>query len=442
MFRHSHLFRRCATPKCKHKPHSVCPCCDKKLCDGHLKEHENLKNPQLNPLVDQMNSLENRFKSSNKLFLMGNCREQIDQWYKNSHELLEEFYKKKCEELDEVCQNKLEQQQHQFDEVRSKLNQLIELKETNQLEDKSKSTSIDNLRMQLEQIEKTTFKIDFHPFTIDSTWILFEEPNFNQIQISNLLDVHQSIPCKGEWGPALVSNYNYLLIDRHPNLCLIDRQSQIVKEIPWKFDFVRDMCWSSTINAFLLITRNRELYLVHEKTLAIEFVQNIDTQDWSSCTCSDQSLYLTAHREGTNLFQFELSNDFSLIKRWKPPQSCKNYEQILNTSYQNSKLAFVISHTTTNVVHFEVRSSTTLERLWLLKLDLFYTVGQPLIRCSSFLFDQWLIIDNTTSQLFQITKDGQMQAVFQSDTSLWNAVLFTSHLLAIRTKHSVNFHHL
>lgn len=442
MFLRSQMFRRCSVEKCKNKWRSVCSCCARKLCADHLKQHENLRNPNLNPLVDQINTLEERFKSSNKDFLLGNCRKQLEQWYKTSRDSLEQFYLEKCEELDRCCQSKLEQQQNQFDEVRSKLNEYIELKETGKNLDESSPISLENLKHQLDQIEKTEFQIEVQPLQIDPTWINIEEPNFNHVHLSNLLDVHQTIQCTGEWGPALSSNQNFLLIDRHPTLCLINRQSNVVKEIHWKFDFIRDMSWSATLSAFILITRNRQVFLVHEKNLAIEFVETIEQQDWLSCTSSDKYLYLTCLREGTNLFQFELSRSFPMVKRWKPPQSCKQYEQILNIKYLSSKLAFVISNMTTSYVHFEVRSSATLDRLWILKLDLFYAVGQPLIRCSAFLYDQWLIIDNNASKLFQITKDGQIQAIFKSDTSLWNAVLFTSHTLAIRTKNSVNFHQL
>ena len=434
--------RTCAIDKCKRKWRETCSCCQKNLCHDHIKEHQDLNNPQLNPLVNELNALEKQLQSSNTKKLIGDCQVKLEQWRDQSLRLIHRLYEEKCEELDRRCRMKLDEQRTQLNQIRSKINELIRQQQTNQEQANSMVAIVPNIQREIKTIEDTHFQLDIRPFNIDQQLIFIEEFEPNECYLSNLSTPFQTIDCEGEWGPGLASDQQFLLIDRHPNLCLVNQQLQIIKQSPWKFDFIRDMCWSSALTSFILTTRSRQIYLVHQKTLATELIQTIEEQDWSSCTCSESSLYLTARREGTNLFQFNLLSSFELIKRWKPPQSCKQYEGILNTAYKNKKLAFVTAHSSTSIVQLELRSSTTLDRLWSLRLDMSHIMGQPLIRCSPLKCDEWLVVDNNTSLLVHVAKDGQIKETSKCNSSPWNAVLFGSNLLAIRTKNSVDFHKL
>ncbi|CAF0862721.1 unnamed protein product [Rotaria sordida] len=418
--------RTCAIEKCKHKSRSICPCCNKNLCHNHLKEHDDLNNPQLNPLINQFNILDEQLKSSNTDKLIGDCRQKLIQWRDNCHKMINQLYEQKIHELDQRCLQKLDEQRTQLNLIRSKMTELTRQQENNQKHIDSTTLTIRHIHEEIKAIENTHLQLDIRPLTIDDSFIFIEEFEPNKCNLVNLTTPYRTIDCS----------------DRHPNLCLINQKFEIIKQCPWKFDFIRDMCWSSTLNCFIVITRSREIYLVNEKTLATELIQTIEEQDWSSCTCSDTSFYLTARREGTNIYEFNLLSSFTLIKRWKPPHSCKQYEVILNTAYKNKTLALVISHCSTSIVHFELRSSITLDRLWSIELNISHRIGQPLIRCSSLKCDEWLVVDNNTSQLFHIRKDGQIKSVYPCNPSPWNAVMFGSNLLAIRTKNSVNFHKL
>ena len=434
--------RTCAIEKCKHKWRVTCSCCNQNLCHDHFKEHtDSNKNPQLKPLMNEIQNLDKQIQSSNRMKLIGNCRIKLDQWRENAHQMIDRFYQDKCQELDQRSLDKLEEQRAQLNQIRAKVNEVLrQQQETNEEQSNAMPTTLQEIQQDLKAIEDTHFQVEIRPLTIEKNEILIEEIQPNECRLSDLRNPFRAIDCSGEWGPVLAKNNRYLLIDRHPNLCLVNLQLEIVKQSPWKFDFIRDMTWSSALNSFIVTTRSREIYLVHENTLATELIQTIAEQDWSSCTCSETSLYLTARREGTNIFQFNLSPSFELIKRWKPPHSCKQYEIILNSEYQNNKLALLISHTSTNLVQLELRSSTTLDRLWSVRLDMTHTIGQPLIRCSALKFDQWLVVDNNTSQIVHLDKDGQIKTTAVYDPSPWNAILFASNLLAVRTKNSVNFH--
>lgn len=432
--------RTCAIEKCKRKSRSICSCCNKNLCPDHLKEHDDLNNPQLNPLINELNILDERLKALDKTQLIGDCRQKLDEWRDNCYRMINQLHQQKCQELDQLCSQKLDEQRVKLNEIRSKMSELISQRETNQNNMDLMIPNVHHIHDEIKSIENTCFQLDIRPLKIDDYLIFVEEFQPNKCNLSSLATPYRTISCSGEWGPALVSNSRYLLIDQHPNLCLINQDFKIVKQSPWKFDFIRDMCWSSKLNSFISITRNREIYLINESTLATEFVHAIEEKDWSSCTCSDTSFYLTARREGTNIFEFNLLSSFDLVKKWKPPHSCKPYEIILNTAYKNKTLALVISNSSTNRVNFELRSSATLDRLWLLELNITHGIGQPLIRCSSLKCDEWIVVDNNNAQLLHIRKDGQFAGILPCNSSPWNIAMFGYHILAIRTKNSVNFH--
>ena len=87
----------------------------------------------------------------------------------------------------------------------------------------------------------------------------------------------------------MASNNRFLLIDQYPNLCLFDRELTLVKQFPWEHDRITDMCWSSTLNSFIIITDKDGVFLVNENLTSIEPIQTIEKKEWLSCTCSDAS---------------------------------------------------------------------------------------------------------------------------------------------------------
>ena len=143
---------------------------------------------------------------------------------------------------------------------------------------------------------------------------------------------------------------------------------------------------------------------------------------------------------GTNIFEFNLLSSFQLIKQWKPPKSCKQHEYIDDISYNNGKLALIIKVSSNNTVHLEVRSSTTLDHLWSLQLDIKKSWFQQTISCCPLMYDEWLVVEGNTSHLFHILKNGQMKLMGEYKPSPVNAILFGSNILVIRTKKTIMFH--
>jgi hypothetical protein len=258
-------------------------------------------------------------------------------------------------------------------------------------------------------------------------------------QSLNLSSTFQMIVCQHSVGSALATNHQQLLMDQRLSLHLFNQDFILIKQYQWKKDFIRNICWSITLKKFIFITNNKQIYLVNDNLISIECLSMISEQDWLSCTCSDISLFLTT---GTQIFEFNLSTKFELIQQWISPYSCQKHEFIRDIVYNNQTLALIIEDSLSNLVHLELRSSETLDRLWSFRSDIQYHLFQPAIRCCSLKYDQWLVIDSNNSRLIHIDKNGQMKGLHVYKSPPWNAILYGHNTLAIRTENTLNFHQI
>ena len=59
-----------------------------------------------------------------------------------------------------------------------------------------------------------------------------------------------------------------------PNLCFVDQEMNIDKEVLWNHDDkIREICWSSTLDRFIVIGA-KNVFLVDENTLTIDNSSN------------------------------------------------------------------------------------------------------------------------------------------------------------------------
>ncbi|CAF5077322.1 unnamed protein product, partial [Rotaria sp. Silwood1] len=66
--------------------------------------------------------------------------------------------------------------------------------------------------------------------------------------------------------------------------------------------------------------------------------------------------------------------------------------------------------------------------------------GQRIIRVCLLKYDEWLVIDYSTSHLLHVSKDGKIKAKRLYEPTAHNAVLFGSNILAIRTTNCLNYY--
>ncbi|CAF3824475.1 unnamed protein product [Rotaria sp. Silwood1] len=432
----------CTIETCKRKSRALCHCCSQNLCPDHLKEHDDVINSQVNPLVDEINNIDNQLSSLNVDDVIDKCRQKLDKWRHDCHNVIDRYYEEKSQELQQRCVQLVSQKRKKIHQLKLKTNELIQEQEVTHDDISSLKSTINNIKRDVNQFEENGILVDTHPLIINQYLVYIEELTSNKLDIYTLSSPYQSVDCSNDDWQVLASNKHFLLLGQYPNLCLFNKELTLLKQFPWEYDRISDICWSSTINSFIIITNKNGVFLINENLTSIKSIQTIEKSQWMSCTCSNASLYLITNESTSDIFQFNLLSSFHFIKRWKSPQTC-NYDELIYTiAYNNETLALIIREKDDKSKRIELRSSSTLDKLWSLSFDTMYRLGRRLYRLCSLKYDEWLVIDDTTSHIVHVSNDGKIKARRSYKPTVHNAVLFGSNMLAMRTKTCLNFYRI
>ncbi|CAF2120138.1 unnamed protein product [Rotaria magnacalcarata] len=405
----------CAIETCKCKSREICHCCNTNLCTDHLKVHVDLINSQIHPLAVEINTLDNQLSLLNVDEVIGKCRQKLDKWHHECHPTVDCFYEEKCQELQERCVEKVGEKRKKIHQLKLKTNELM----------REQEATHDDI-------------FDADPLIINQNLVYIAQWTSNELDLSTLLSPYRTITCSQDSWTATTSNNHFLLIDQYPNLCLYDKQLTLLKEYSWEYDSIPDMCWSSTLNSFIIITNKNGAFLMNENLTSLECIQTIEKKRWLSCTCSDSTLFLTTNESGSNIFQFNLLLSFHFMKQWKSPQSCNSDEVINNIAYNNETLALIIENETNNKKRIELRSLSTFDPLWSTSFNAAYHFTPWNKRVCVLKYNEWLVIDYGNSCLFHVSKDGQVKANRSYKPTINNAFLFGTNILVIKTLDNVN----
>ena len=403
-------------------------------------EHDSLLNSQLNPLSEEINALGERLKSIQLENSIGNSHEKLEKWRNDCHQSVDQFFEEKCRALDQCIAKKMEKQREEISQIRKKMTKLIQEQEATHRDIDSLTATVRELEREMSKIEKTSLQLDIKPLLIDHNLIQIEDSDANRFDLPSLPPVYRSINYPREnWVPLACSN-RYVLLHQEPNLCLVDRDLNIVKQNSWIYGTIYDMCWSSTLNRFIVINGS-EVFLIDEEQMSIENIQTLPKRKWLSCTTSETSLFLSTKVWGSSIMEFSLSPTIELVKQWQSPDTCTRDEVINSIVYNNGTLAMMIKNPTEKMIHIEMRSSTTLDRLWSVRLNIAYSQNIR-TRCCLLTQNEWLVVDRNTSRIFHVTKDGKVKSSSAYNPSPFCATVFDQDMLAISTARGVNLHKL
>jgi hypothetical protein len=312
------MSQRCAIEKCDRTSKGFCDCCTQHLCLEHLTEHNTLLISQLDPITDKINTLDDHLKTLNVLKLTGDCRRDLEQWRDDCHEKIDALFKQKSQELDQLVDEKITKGKERIDRIRLEALEVIKKKEATQQDIVSLMSTIRQLEKTIDNIEQTCFTLSIRPLVIDDTTVVLKKTS--ELDLSTL-PVYKTISCSTKDSYVLASNDRFLLIHQEPSLCFVDRQMNIVKHAVWSRDLIYDICWSSTLDRFIVIG-GRRIFLVNENSVACENAETIEKREWLSCTCSETSLFLSTNTYSSCIMEFRLSPSIELVKTWKSPQTC------------------------------------------------------------------------------------------------------------------------
>jgi hypothetical protein len=405
-----------------------------------MVEHDLSLNSQLNPLSDEINSLGERLKSLNLETAIGVSHQKLERWRLDCHKTIDYFFEQKCAELDRCIAKRMEKQREEISRMRTKMTELISEQEATHKDIDCLTVTVRDLEREINKIEQTSFQVEIKSLVLDDSLIQIENPDINRFDLTSLPPVYKTINYPREnWAP-LACNNRYLLIHQEPNLCLVDQDLNIVKQNSWIYGTIYDMCWSSTLNRFIVINGS-DVFLVDENNMSIENVQTLQKRKWLSCTTSDTSLFLSTKVWGSSIMEFSLLPTIELVKQWQSPDTCARDEVINGIVYNNDTLAMMIKNPSEKTIHIEMRSSATLDRLWSVRVNIAYSQNIR-TRCCLLSNDQWLVVDRNTSRILHISKDGKVKASSAYNPPPFCIALYNQDMLAISTARGVNLHKL
>ncbi|CAF3532933.1 unnamed protein product [Rotaria socialis] len=428
----------CPINKCARTSRGLCDCCQKNLCLQHLSEHNALLVAELNPFTDEINALGNRLSTLNIQNITSNHHQKLQQWRDDCFKKINYFFERKCQEIDQLINEKVEQHRKQLNEISLKIADRINAQETTRKDIDSLNSSIAHLKIEMNKIEQICFTIDTRPLVIDDSFVVIQKTTEHELDLSTLSRAYRTIDRPEDSFLSLADNDQHLLLHLNPNLCLFDREMNKVNQVLWNQLDIQDMCWSSTLDQFIVLGR-KTIFLISENTMSINEVKAIREGDWLSCTCSDTVLFVSTNELGSSIVEFALVPTMKSIKKWKSPITCTKDNYIDGIVYKNENLALMIMNDIKKSLRIELRSASNLDYIWSIPLDVTCVKTIP-FRCCALTCNEWLIVDYETEQMLQITKDGEIKTILHYYPRPYRATLFEGNKLVIVTTDSVLLH--
>lgn len=407
----------CSIHRCSNLPHKTCNHCDHHFCQDHSNEHENRCNKTVSYLTDTLKKLLVQISS-----VEPHCLEQLERWRERAHQSVEHYCNKKRHDLIEKKQENLKKE---LDHFQNHLNQSNEVHNGvyNQI-------NHDLQLIEVKLIEFEHFRLRLRPLIIEENLIVPQ----NLFPLSH---VHHTIHLKAGNESSIGTNEKHLLVEREGKyLCLINTNFDIIDEISFYHNGIHSICWSSTINRFIIITF-KQVFTLDEQTMMLEECSISSNIDWWRGTCSDDTLFLSTVEWGSSIHEFDLRTSFQFIKAWNSPITCEKNEIICDLKYNNGFLAIPIFNKHTEKSRFDLRSSITFDCIWSIPIH-----GR--CRCCSINGDQWLVMDHDDYQFLHISADGRLlkKDKYEHHQRLDDLTTWNENIIVILTKKTINIHEI
>jgi hypothetical protein len=238
---------------------------------------------------------------------------------------------------------------------------------------------------------------------------------------------------------VMANNSKYLLIGQQSNLCLYDQNLSKVKQILWSHGCIWDMCMSTALSKFILVSENG-IFTLDEQTMIIEPVKTFAdlNKSWYCCASSEKSLFLATQEYKTIIAEYIFRESNCLFKRNQI--CCSDNEYIEHMKCSKDSLGLIILSDLTGERRFDMRSIVTFNQLWTISLNIHDKVN--IVSCCSLNENGWLIVDLAQTRLIHITNQGQVKQNVTYRPSPQYALQFNESTLAILAEDSINLHEI
>ncbi|CAF1326281.1 unnamed protein product [Didymodactylos carnosus] len=238
------------------------------------------------------------------------------------------------------------------------------------------------------------------------------------------------IKVDGDYWAIAASERDLLYCDKD-TLCLTDRTGHKTNALQWGEDCVSDICWSSFLDRFLILTSTtlHSLNVQRSEVTQIKQVSDKKKADFLRCTCANQTLLVSTSENGSVVEEWDMSGEWRMMRRWQPPVSCQQNEWIMSIllSCDGSHIGVtVLVVGQYNQFHVRDRSKNILNTITFPWLE----YGYVLLSVPN---GQWLTHEPKNKQLQIIDRDGKLEQTFTYDKGVNRTTLIGQRCLVIRT---------
>lgn len=410
----------CSAHSCSKLPHNICNHCNHNFCHDHKNEHENRCSQSQSYLINTIDKLTDRLSSYEPY-----CLKQLEQWRKDAYQYIDHYCEKKRQDLIERKHQHLDQE---LTRTRLRLDDLIE--QSNETYNNANEIDHDIQLIDMKLIELEHLRLKLRPLIIDENLITLQS-------LFPLTHPQQTIHIKSGNESSIGSNETHLLVEREgKHLCLLDRNFTIVNEVPFYHGSIHSICWSFTINRFIIVTF-KQIFTLDDKTMILTECSLSPNVDLWRATCSDDILYLSTAEWGSSIYEFDLRSCFQFIKTWHAPVTCGEDEIICDLKYNDGFLAIPIFNKHREESRLDLRSSKTLDCIWSAHIH-----GR--CRCCAVNGDQWLVIDHDDCRFFHISADGRLLKTdqYEHHQRLEDIATWDENTIVVLTKKTINLHEI
>ena len=416
-----------------------CRCCQRSLCRDHFVEHDDSIRVQLNELTTRIDVLIEQLETFDVTQIGADALNELLKWRINSYQAIDQFYESKRSEINQYVAHVLHQQEKETEDLRLQIIKLINIQRTTDNDLKCLTSTTEILKEKMAEIEHMFIQADIYPLTIDEHVVNLKISSSLPIQSIDLSSPPQRIERLPLSSDATASSHRYVLLHQNSNLSLVDEDQCLIGEKKWPYDWIRDMCWSSTLNSFIIVT-STDVYRVEETTLSIERLTTIRGRSWQSCACSETSLFLCRDTWNSPVEEFRLLPSIKWVKAWRRNPVSEDKQRVDRIAYQNGTCVLIVNNATTQEISIELRSSVTFDRLWTYRLDIDYSERK--LQCCAFDSNKWMVSDWDTSNMFVIDKDGHVNRKIEYQYKIQHVTFLGPKTLIVSTSRTFNFHKL
>ena len=202
----------------------------------------------------------------------------------------------------------------------------------------------------------------------------------------------------------MAANNEFLLCLHMGDLVLYDAQGKERLKIRQRFS-LRDICWSSYFERFLLLYCN-ELYSLDLEKQKPKLVHEFDDEK-TLCRCCDETSVVVDYRSDKTVEIYDLKSSWKLLRRFEPPRSCEKNQSIRDINFNSSgtHLGLIVKHG--NERSFHLRNADDMGILQIIELDYihqninYYVTALPT--------DRFLVQPHLQAELYLIDANGKLE---------------------------------